>query len=266
MTVENLVSYIKSHPCYTHPIFENWARVQPEKKVVGALFHQIRSFCDSTRPVHNLPEGLIRNGLGKESSLVMGIAESEENHGPELATMAGYIINKMSDTPDFPDLYDQSTIEASLKENSDEILGNLPGYDKKTGLLVQNKIARNVFEDRKRTDKDTVLKNLGVTLALEIISNRQLIPGEKLCLVDSKIYGVSLDDEEMHYLAEHWGEAGAEAAHEDAAKGAISAVLSPENEKLVYEGARNFLDSLLSLWDVLNSTLLGSGYLYKNAA
>lgn len=266
MTVENLVSYIKGHSCYNHSIFKNWAKVDPSKETVAALFHQIRSFCDATRPVHNLPAALIKNGFSKESTLVVGIGESEENHGPELATMAGYIINKMSKIPVFKDLSNQLEIESYLKEKSDEILGNLPGYDHETGWLVQTKTARDVFEGRKNTDKETVLKNLGVTLGLELISNRQLIPGEKLCLVDSKLYDVSLDDEEMHYLAEHWGEAGAEAAHEEAAKGAISTIMSTENEKLVYEGARNFLDSLSSLWDTLNSALLGSGYLNKCAA
>ena len=265
MSANKLASYIKSHPCYSHPIFYNWSKINPSKEVVGALFHQIRSFCDATRPAHNLIDGLLQNGLSTESSLVKGITESEENHGPELATMAGYIINKMNDPLVFDDVYNQHQVEDALKKDSDKLLGNLPGYDKSSGLLIQNKVARNVFEGRKKTDKESVLKNLGITLALEIISNRHLIPGEKHCLIDSKLYGVSLDDKPMHYLAEHWGEAGAEAMHEQAAVDAIEIVMNPENERLIFDGAKEFLDALVSLWEVLDSTLLGSGYLNKAA-
>lgn len=265
MNAKELVFYIKDHTCYKHPIFQNWAKIGPSPKVVGALFHQIYNFCDATRPAHEFPIGLIKNGLSKESRLIQDIAESEEDHGPELATMAGYILNKMHDKPILYDLYNTHTIENYLKSNSDEILGNLPGYDKETGLLIQTKIARRVFEDRKKTDKDTVLKNLGTTLALEIISNRHLIPGEKYCLVDSKLYDVSLNDKEMHYLYEHWGDAGAEAMHEQAAVDAINSVIDDKNSYLIFEGVKNFLESLLALWETLNCSLLGSGYISKAA-
>lgn len=266
MSVENLVSYIKNHPCLSHPIFNNWAEVKPSSEVVAALFHQIRSFCDSTRPIHNLAQGLTNIGLSQESSLVQQIGESEENHRPELATMAGYIINKMSKAQILSDLYDQHDVENYLKKSSDALLGNLPGYDKQRGLLIQNIVARNVFEGRKNTNKDAVYKNLGVTLALEITSNRYLIPGEKHCLIDAKLYDVSLDDKEMHYLHEHWGEAGAEAMHEQSAKDALSSVMTADTEKLIFAGAKDFLDSLLALWDVLNTTLLGSGHIDKSTS
>lgn len=263
MSAENLISYIKGHPCYSHPIFSNWAKVNPEKEVVAALFHQIRCFCDSTRPVHNLPLSLIENGFSEESELVKSIAVSEENHGPELATMAGYILNKMSKEEIFSDLYDQENLEKFLKSNSDELLSQLPGYDKENGLLIQNKIARNVFETRKKTDKTSMLINLGITLALEMISNRQLIPGEKHCLIDSNLYNASLEDEGMHYLKEHWGEVGAEAMHEKTAVDAINTTLTAETKDLIFRGAKVFLDSLASLWNTLDSALLGSGYLHS---
>lgn len=265
MSANKLVSYIKSHRCYTHPIFQNWVLVKPNRDVVAALFHQIRSFCDSTRPVHNLPHALIQNGFSNESGLVKSIAESEENHGPQLATMAGYVLNKMGNEPLFDDLYDTETIEAYLKSKSDALLGNLPGYDIKTGLLIQNENARKVFEARKKTDSEILYKNLGTTLALEMISNGHLIPGEKYALLDSNLYPISIEDKEMHYLKEHWGEVGAEAMHEDAALSAISSVINTENEKLIFDGAQEFLDSLLLLWDTLDSSLLGSGYIRQAA-
>lgn len=256
MTVQSLVAYIQEHRCLSHPIFNHWAEAKPNPEKVAALFHQIRSFCDATRPVHNLAEGLMSHGFSKESGLVKQIGGSEENHGPELATMAGHILNKMNPAPMFADVYSQDVVEAHLKACSDALLSHYPGYDTETGLLTQNHQARNVFEGRKYTDEHYVLKNLGTTLALEMTSNRHLIPGEKLCLVDSKLYDVNLDEKEMHYLAEHWGETGAEAMHEQAALDAIQSVMRDENKEIVFQGARDFLDSLAALWDILDEQLL----------
>lgn len=259
MAISELVDEIKSHRCYSHPIFDHWAAMQPPKEVIGALFHHVRSFCDATRPGWNLPDGLREIGLSEESSLLQEIVESEEDHGPELATMAGHILNRAAGDTVFSDLKDQQAIEGQLKRYSDQILGALPGYDRETGLMPQTRRARAVFDRRKLTDCTSIYQSLGTTLALEIISNRHLIPGEKKCLVDSGLYNASLDEQEMHYLKEHYGEAGAEAFHEQNAIDAVGSVLSPDNEALVRAGAREFLDSLASLWDLLDSALLGAG-------
>ncbi|HKS47436.1 MAG TPA: hypothetical protein VJT49_20470 [Amycolatopsis sp.] len=258
-TVDDLVSRIRGHHCYTHPLFDHWAQVSPESEVVGALFHQIRSFCDVTRPGGKFPDALARHKLSSESALLQEIVESEENHGPELATMAGYIVNKAAGRQVFGDLYDQELVESGLKEFSDQLLANLPGYDPKAGLLAQTRRARAAFDGRQQDDRESTIRNLGVALALEMISNRQLIPGEKTALVDSGHYGASLEDTEMHYLLEHWGEIGAEQQHEKNAIAAVGSVLNEETEALIVEGVDTFLDSLAALWDVLDSALLASG-------
>lgn len=259
MTIEELVDRIRGHRCYSHPIFHHWAKVSPSTEAVGALFHQIRSFCDSTRPGGNFPAALKSLSLSAESSLLQEIVESEENHGPELATMAGYIVNKTAGHQVFSNLYDQHTVEAGLKEFSDRLLSSLPGYDPTTGLLAQTRRARESFDGRQETDRDSTIRNLGVALALEMISNRHLIPGEKECLVDSGLYGATLEEEPMHYLLEHWGEIGAEQQHEKNAISAVGSVLNSETESLIVEGVYLFLDSLAALWDVLDSALLTSG-------
>ncbi len=258
--IERVTEHIRSHRCYSHPVFQHWAAVEPAPEVVGALFHQIQCFCSSTRPGHNLPEALGELGFDLESNLLAEIVESEENHGPELATMAGHIVNRAAGRTILPDLSDQRAVEAKLKEFSNRLLGSLPGYDLRTGLTVQCRKAISVFERRKRTDREATFLNLGAALALEVISNRHLIPGEKLCLVDSGIYGASLDEPEMHYLLEHFGELGAEQQHEKNASSAVERMLTPATEKLVLEGANDFLDSLAGLWDVLDATLLHSGF------
>jgi hypothetical protein len=259
MTIDELVAEIRAHRCYTHPVFQHWAKVSPGTPIVAALFHQIRNFCDATRPGHNFPAALKQHQLSAESALLQEIVESEENHGPELATMAGYIVNRKAGKEVFADLYNQQAVEAGLKEFSDRLLGALPGYDPSTGLLAQTRRAREVFDGRRQTDRDNTIRNLGVALALEMISNRQLIPGEKACLVDAGHYGASLDDPEMHYLLEHWGEVGAEQQHEKNAIAAVGSVLNDQTQDLIREGAMVFLDRLCALWDTLDSALLTSG-------
>lgn len=260
MLVDDVVARVKAHRCYTHPIFEHWAQNAPSTETIGALFHQIRSFCDSTRPGLNLPEGLRNLGLKTESRLLEEIVQSEEDHGPELAAMAGHIINRSAGKTLCPNVFDQASVEGKLKEYSDQLLNSLPGYDPKTGLMPQTRNAIAVFERRKDMDEKSVYRNLGTTLALEMISNRQLIPGEKLCLVDSGLYDATLEEPEMHYLMEHWGEAGAEAMHEQNGINAIAQVLSPTTLPLVREGADDFLNSVAAMWDLLDSALLESGH------
>ncbi|MFJ1561503.1 hypothetical protein [Streptomyces mirabilis] len=259
IAIEDLISRVRGHRCYNHPIFDHWAEVRPESVVVGALFHQIRSFCDATRPGGKFPQALAMHKFSEESALLQEIIESEENHGPELATMAGYIVNRAAGHVVFGDLYDQELVERGLKEFSDQLLKSLPGYDPRTGLLAQTRRARAVFDGRQQADRESTLRNLGTALALEMVSNRHLIPGEKTALVDAGIYDASLEDGEMHYLLEHWGEIGAEQQHEKNAIAAVGSVLNEDTEALVLEGLDGFLDALVALWDVLDSALLASG-------
>lgn len=257
MNLETLVDRIKTHRCYRHPIFQNWARVNPGTEAIGALFHHIRSFCDATRPGWSLPQGLKQIGLSAESHLLQEIVDSEEDHGPELAMMAGHIINRSAPGKViFDDLTDQTHIESMLKRCSDKLLGQLPGYDFVTGLMPQTKKAINTFEARKSTSAQDVYKSLGTALALEIISNRQLIPGEKVCLIDSGLYRASLDEPPMHYLLEHYGETGAECQHEQNAIEAVGSVLNNGNAAVIAQGADDFLNNLEALWDMLDACLL----------
>lgn len=257
--IEEIVEHVRNHRCYSHPVFKSWAENDPSPEVIGALFHQIRSFCDSTRPGWNFPAAVKELGLSRESSLLQEIVESEEDHGPHLAEMSGYILNKRAGRQVCPEVSDQLAVEGKLKQYSDELLGTLPGYDHITGQTVQCRQARQVFDRRKLKDRDSTFRNLGTALALEMISNQQLIPGEKHSLVDSELYGAKLTDPEMHYLFEHWGEIGAEQQHEKNAIAAVGSVLNAETEPLIMQGVDEFLSSLANLWDLLDAALLKSG-------
>ncbi len=260
ITVNTLLQNIENHRCYSHPVFKHWGEVNPNAEAVGALFHQIQSFCASTRPGGNYLDAMKTHGLVKENHFQKAIVESEESHGPELATMAGYIVNKAAGQEIFSDLYDQEAVENKLKEFSDNLLGNIPGYDHTTGLALQTQKAIAVMNRREATDYDTTIRNIGSTLALEKISNRQLIPGEKLCLIDSNLYNIDINDPEMHYLMEHYGEIGAEQQHEKYAVEMVESVLNDNTAHLLLQGMNDFLDSLASLWDLLDAALLQSGH------
>lgn len=251
--------YIISHPCYSHPVFQNWAQANPEPAVIGALFHQIRKFCDSTRPGLNFPEALDKLGLDEESKLQQEIIESESGHGPELAMMAGYIINKAAGKEVIENVYDQLAVEKKLKEYSDMLLEKLPGYQLQEGLTAQTSKAIDVFLRREKTDEINTWRNIGATIALETISHNHLIPGEKLALIDSNLYDVDMEDNQMHYLKEHWGELGAEAHHEENAFKILDSIVDERNLQYVMEGVDDFLTSVNDMWNLLDSALLCSG-------
>lgn len=253
-------TYVCNHRCFSHPIFEHWTAAGPDHETVGALFHQIQSFCASTRPGLNFTKALSKYGFEKEAVLQDEIVRSESGHGQELAKMAGHIVNRTAKQSIFSDLENVEQIENKLKEYSDKLIGNLPGYDRKTGLSLQTRRAIEVFERRAQDDYHTTLQNIGVTLALEVISNQHLIPGEKACLLDSQVYDAHIEEPEMHYLATHWGELGAEQQHEENAFQILERVWNDDTRPYIMKGVNDFLNSLASMWDFLSATLLHSGY------
>jgi len=259
ITVDSMVDRVTSHRLYDHPMFEHWAEAAPPPEVSGALFHQVQMFCASTRPGLAFPTALRSMGWNTQAELLDEIVESESGHGGDLAAMAGHVINRSADIPRYPDVWDQKAVEAGLKADSDRILGSLPGYDRELGLTAQAAAAIAVFERRGGADRRTTLTNLGTALALEIISNQSIIPGEKKALVDSGFYGTALDEREMHYLDEHWGECGAEQLHERNVIEAVGAVIDRDTFPALEKGMNDFLDSLSALWDVIDAAVLKSG-------
>jgi len=173
--------------------------------------------------------------------------------------MAGHILNKSAEQKIISDVFNQNLVESKLKAYSDSILKNIPGYDKETGLALQTRKARAVFFRRNKMDRENTWRNIGSTIALETISHQHLIPGEKHCLIDNKLYSVNLKDNEMHYLEEHWGELGAEKEHEANALQILDSIINKKNAKFIMEGVNDFLNSLYALWNFLDSVLLQSG-------
>jgi len=259
-TIKDLVEEITCHRLYDHPMWTHWSEARQPADVTGAMFHQIQKFCASTRPGLEFPSSLREFKMSHQAELIEEIVASEAGHGADLATMAGNIVNRSTEGQEvFSDVHDQESVESGLKHYSDDLLGSLPGYRKDDGLTVQARNAIAVFDRRGATDRETTLRNLGTALALEINSNQSIIPGEKLALVDSGHYGVNMEDTEMHYLLDHWGELGAEQQHEANVVAAVDEVLDEETLPHIERGMNDFLESLSALWDLLDSALLGSG-------
>jgi hypothetical protein len=256
MNLEQLVDHVRHHRAYTHTIFHSWVKAKPRPDVVGALFHHIQSLCACSRPAWNFEVALTALDRPNECKIFKNIVKSEEDHGPQLATMAALIVNRAAHEPVFPDLHEQTQVERGLQAFSSRFFGSLPGYDRATGSLPQDRRVRAVFDRRKEVDRDSTYRNIGALLAIEMLANGQIIPGEQHCLVESGLYGLAMDDVGMEYLREHAGDDGAEQWHEQQATQAVGAMLDAGSAALIFDGTRECLDAVCGLWDLLEATLL----------
>jgi hypothetical protein len=254
--LNDLVDLVRSHRCYHHPMFEHWLQAKPGWEVIGAFYHHMQATCSSSRPGWAFDEGLERLGMAEQTRALRKIVASEENHGPHLATMAGFLMNREAGWTLCADLYDQDAVEATMRACSRRFFGTLPGYDGVAGHLPQDRRVASVYARRKQTDRDSTLRNIGTLLATEMIASGHVFPGELRCLFESGFYGVKKDDPEMVYLFEHAGSEGAEAWHAEEAIEATRGVLTEETEALIREGAQEILDALTAMWDVLDAALL----------
>jgi hypothetical protein len=260
--LRELTDIAEKHSVMSHPIFDHLKQVAPSGEHLGAFFDQVQHFCAATRSSRSLPQALREIGLPGVATHIDAIAESESGHGKDLAMMIAYIMNKSGEAW-HPNITDSVNIELKLREQcSDVLFFHLPIYDREMGMLLQTRDAIKTFEAREKCDLYSVAYSLGVTIALEAVSHRHLIPGEIAALTGA--YGVSLTEPEMKYLAEHGGEGGAEEEHEQYAIDAIVQFTASDlmNEKMrdaMHHGARDFCDRLAELWDALDVIVLGSG-------
>jgi len=256
--INRLVDRIRSHRCYHHPMFKHWVQVKPSWEVIGAFYHHMQCTCSASRPGWNFEKGL--QLLGAKTQTLRAIVASEENHGPHLATMTGFLMNRAAGRIVCPDLHDQALVEEVMRDCSRQYYGNLPGYDWATGRLKQDRRVAMVYARRKEIDRESTFRNIGTLLATEINASGHVFPGELESLFDSGYYGVKRGDPEMEYLFEHAGSEGAEAWHAETAIAATAEVLDEENEQLITEGAIEILDALADMWDILDTAMLIPDY------
>lgn len=252
--LDEIVHSIRSHRCYHHPMFEHWLAVKPSWEVIGTFLHHMQCTCSASRPGWAFEVGLEK--LGLQTKTLRAIVASEENHGPHLATMAAFLMNRAAGRTVCPHVHDQDAIEAVMRDCSRRFFGALPGYDMETGRLKQDRRVAMVYARRRQTDRESTLRNIGTLLATEIIAAGHVFPGELRCFFESGFYGVKRDDPEMEYLFEHAGSEGAEAWHAETAIAATGEVLDAENAALIRAGAEEILDALAQMWDILDAALL----------
>jgi hypothetical protein len=264
--IDRLVNHIRAHRCYSHPIFKHWAEVRPKPEVIGAFFHHMEGLCTASRYSWDFEEGLAKLDMFEGKKILQDIVASEEDHGPHLATMAGFLMNRAAGRTICPDLLDQQGVENKLKECSQKFFSSLPGYDQHSGRTRQDRRISKVFERRTLTDSESTYRNIGTLLAVEMIAAGHVFPGEMHCLFETGLYGVTRANPEMQYLFEHAGSEGAENWHAQTAIQAAGAALNESTETLIREGADECLDAIADLWDLLDSTLLIPDYTSAAAA
>lgn len=254
--MDQLVTYIRAHRCLNHPIFHHWAQVNPSAEVIGAFFHHQQTACNATRPGRNFDQGLTNMDMAEATQTLKEIVASEEDHGPHLARMAGFLMNRASGRTIHPDLDDKEGIEEVMRNCSRTFFSHLPGYDPGPGFLKQDRAVRQVLMRRELTDRDSTYRNIGTLVAVEMLAAEHVFPGEMKCLIESGFYRATANDREMEYLIEHWGESGAEAWHSEKSIAAARPLMNEETEPLMFAGAAECLDAISNLWDILDSTLL----------
>ncbi len=195
---------LNTHPVFEHPIYKQIAYQKLDQESMKSFWRHMGKYCALTRPGHNFIPSLRTAGLTQTADNMESIIASEAGHGKELETMAQYLIGKTITCSQLKKVFKLDTIP-SLQE------------------------MEQIFAVRKSLDPKNIPYNLGVTLALEILANQNIIPGEVEAFVDCGHYQVSLTDPETHYLAEHAGEAGAEAHHEKLITEAITQLKDAEH-------------------------------------
>jgi len=173
--------------------------------------------------------------------------------------MAAYILARLGLAEAREARGDLAAIAALLRWSSTEQFAGLGGFDPDTAMPPQTRAATALFASRSFTEPERVYFSLGAMLTVEFFANRHIIPGEKAAFVDSRRYHRTLADPEMHYLAERWGELGAEHAHEALIRRVIDQLADPRALAAVDQGVSEACQRIESFYDLLYTTLLQSG-------
>ncbi len=244
-------SVIEDHSVFKNDFFEVWSKQPPRTGLAAALLFQIQAFCAATRKDGQLVKAL--QGIDKAASeSVSVIIASEQGHGIALSVMCGFIL---SCTPGnqgtIPDQVKE--IDKFLREKSIEELG--------VELLSETRELIKLFEPIKHTNRSEIMSALGVRLAVEILANRQIIPGELQAFIDSKKYvlkgkPIELTSPKMNYLREHAGEYGAEQEHEKKMFSVLLAAVEETDLPVVVNGSIQMCDALEKLYNKMKAHLV----------
>ncbi|MBP7057017.1 hypothetical protein KBB08_00830 [Candidatus Gracilibacteria bacterium] len=213
-----------THPVFDHPIYETIAKTPLYRDQMLLYWQGMGSYCAPTREGHALPQVLAKAGMVDASQLVASIFASEAGHETELEITARYLAEQCRTR--------EQIVRAKIKS-----LRHL----------------RAIFDERKSTNPRTISHNLGVLLGIEKLANRNIIPGEVAAFISSGHYGCHLNTPEMHYLAEHYGELGAEEDHERKIVAVVAKL--PEDREAIEAGEATIYEATQAYYDEMQDKL-----------
>ncbi|MBP6084717.1 hypothetical protein KA517_00570 [Candidatus Gracilibacteria bacterium] len=213
-----------THPVFDHPIYKTIAKAPLYRDQMMLYWQGMGSYCAPTREGHALPQVLAKAGMIEASLLVASIFTSEAGHDIELAITARYFAEHCRTR--------EQVVRADIRS-----LRHL----------------RAIFDERKSTDPRTIPHNLGILLGIEKLANRNIIPGEVAAFITSGHYDCYLETPEMHYLAEHYGELGAEEDHERKIVAVVSQL--PEERAAISAGELTIYEATQAYYSEMQDKL-----------
>ncbi len=225
--IQRLINRIESHPAHNHRVFRVLAHERPDTEKLTAWLSRMAQFCNHAREVFTMAEHLEGHGLKEQASIVRLIEESEREHGLMYARMSMKLTGAAIRVP--------TTDTPAIHE------------------------LRRIFVARAYEDYDSVFYSLGAYLALEVMAEYHIIPGQIDAFIRSGHYGVSLNDEALRYLRKHHEEFNADVIHALRIRSALRIV--PANTSatpLVEKGAAEFMDALEDFYDELTEIIVNA--------
>lgn len=223
-----ILSDIEAHPALRHTVFQTLAaRMYPPEVLTNYLVN-MATFCAASRWPGTMFQEFDAVKCRHACDAIDKILASEQGHEAQLQAMGALLIGSTHLEP--LNRLDEDDIYERITDGTHDAIGTLT---------------------LRETDSwDDALYALGGMLAVEIVANRQIIPGQVAAFIDSDFYGLTLDD--VPYLKEHAGEHGAEHDHEATMITVVGNFL-PDDQARVAEGATEMLNSLEGFYDDLEA-------------
>jgi hypothetical protein len=213
-----------THPVFDHPIYKTIAKTPLYRDQMMLYWQGMGSYCAPTREGHALPQTLAKADMVAASQLVASIFASEAGHDIELAITAKYLAERC--------------------RNREQITRT---------DITSLKLLRTIFDQRRSTNPRTIPHNLGILLGIEKLANRNIIPGEVAAFITSGHYDCTLKTPEMRYLADHYGELGAEEDHEQKIVAVVSQL--PEESAAISAGETTIYEATQAYYDEMQDKL-----------
>jgi hypothetical protein len=216
--VEPLVALIEEHPVNRHLVFILLAQGRPPPEKLEAWLCHVAHFCALARNVFSMPSNLRYHELDEIALVIEKVRENERQHGALYQDMAKRLLGK-------PVIF-RETITPAIQQ------------------------MEAIFVNRDYEDHACVYKSLGAYLALDVMTDHHIIPGQINAFVKSKKYGVRLS--ELEYLRKHYAEYSAAAVHGLKLRSALMIVPHSDNAFThVKQGTKEFMDALQLFYDEL---------------